>query len=91
VKLRAAVITLSLLLLVAAAPVADTASASPQPVADWTYQGCFSLTGSTPCYDVYTLNGAYWMCSACRTTKRPNQNNCRQLSAAQIANGRWCS
>jgi hypothetical protein len=91
VKLRAVVITLSLLLLVAAAPVADTANASPQPVADWTYQGCFSLTGSTPCYDVYTHNGAYWMCSACRTTKRPSQNSCRELSAAQMANGRWCS
>jgi hypothetical protein len=79
---------LSLLLLVSAAPVPAPA---PQPVSDWAFAGCFSLTGSTPCYDVYTHNGAYWMCSSCGTTRHPSENKCRQLSAYQLANGRWCS
>lgn len=81
---------LSLLLLVSAAP-APQFQPQPQPVADWAFAGCFSLTGSTPCYDVYTHNGGYWMCKACGTTNQPNENKCRLLSAYQLANGRWCS
>lgn len=81
---------LSLLLLVSAAP-APQFQPQPQPVADWAFAGCFSLTGSTPCYDVYTHNGGYWMCKACGTTNQPNENKCRLLSAYQVANGRWCS
>jgi hypothetical protein len=79
----------SMVLLLAAAPVPDR-NVQP-PMSDWTHQGCFSLTGSTPCYDVYTHNGAYWMCSWCGATKQPSENKCRQLSAYQLANGRWCS
>jgi hypothetical protein len=90
-KPRAAVVSLSLLLLFAAAPIPEAPQPAPQAPSDWTYQGCFSLTGSTPCYDVYTHEGGYWMCSACRTTKKPNENSCRLLSASQMANGRWCS
>lgn len=88
-KLHAVAVSLSLLLLVAAAPLPDT----PQPsqASGWTYQGCFSLTGTSPCYDVYTHNGGYWMCSSCGTTKRPTENSCRLLSAYQLQNGRWCS
>ena len=89
-KLRSLAFALSMLLLLAAAP-AETATTAPQPVSDWTFQGCFSLTGSSPCYDVYTHNGAHWICSACGTTKRPSENRCRQLSAYELANGRWCS
>lgn len=59
--------------------------------ADWAFASCLSLTGRTPCYDVYTHNGAYWMCASCGTTKEPNENTCRQLTAYQLANGRWCS
>lgn len=81
---------LSLLLLVSAAP-APQFQPKPQPVADWAFAGCFSLTGSTPCYDVYTHNGGYWMCKACGTTNQPSENKCRLLSAYQLANGRWCS
>ena len=90
-KLRTVLVSLSLLLLIAAAPVPETPKASAAAASDWTFQGCFSLTGSTPCYDVYTHNGGYWMCSTCGTTKRPNENSCRQLSAYQLQNGRWCS
>ena len=79
---------LSLLLLVSAAPVPPPA---PQPVADWAYAGCFSPTRTQPCYDVYTHNGAYWMCSQCGGTKNPSENKCRQLSSYQLANGAWCS
>lgn len=89
-KVRTTLFALSMFLLLAAAPVPD-APARPQPVSDWTFQGCFSLTGSTPCYDVYTHDGAYWMCNACGTTNRPSENKCRRLSAYQLANGRWCS
>lgn len=89
-KLRTVVVCLSLLL-IAAAPVPETANPPAAAVSDWTFQGCFSLTGSSPCYDVYTHNGGYWMCGACGTTKRPNQNSCRLLSSYQLANGRWCS
>ncbi len=81
-KLRAVVLSLSMLLLVAAPTT---------PASDWAFSGCFSLTGSTPCYDVYTHNGAHWICDRCGTTKRPNENKCRQLSAYELANGRWCS
>ncbi len=81
---------LSLLLLVSAAP-APQFQPQPQPVADWAFAGCFSLTGSTPCYDVYTHNGGYWMCSKCGTTQQPSESKCRRLSAYQLANGRWCS
>jgi hypothetical protein len=80
---------LSLLLLVSAAPVPQ--QPAPQPVADWAFAGCFSPTRSLPCYDVYTHNGAYWMCKACGTTNQPSQNKCRQLSTYQLANGAWCS
>ncbi|HEY0372987.1 MAG TPA: hypothetical protein VGD79_13360 [Thermoanaerobaculia bacterium] len=79
---------LSLLLLLSAAPRPQ----QPQPTAaDWTFSGCFSLTGSTPCYDVYTHNGGYWICSQCGTTKRPSESKCRQLSQYELTNGRWCS
>ena len=89
-KLRLTTLSvLALLLLVSAAPVPQ--QPQPQPVSDWAFAGCFSLTGSTPCYDVYTHNGGYWMCSACGTTKRPNENSCRLLSTYQLQNGRWCS
>ena len=90
-KLRAVFVSLSLLLLIGAAPVPDTPGTSPQAAADWAFQGCFSLTGSSPCYDVYTHNGAHWICSACGTTKRPSENRCGRLSAYELANGRWCS
>lgn len=89
-KVRPVLLLLSMFLLLAAAPVPD-ANVQPQPMSGWTYQGCFSLTGSNPCYDVYTHNGAYWMCSGCGTTKQPSENKCRRLSAYQLANGRWCS
>jgi hypothetical protein len=89
-KVRTILFACSMFLLLAAAPVPD-APVQPQPVSDWTFQGCFSLTGSTPCYDVYTHDGAYWMCSECGTTKRPSETRCRRLSAYQLANGRWCS
>lgn len=89
-KIRAIVISLSMFLFLGSAPVEQTIPA-PQPVADWAFSGCFSLTGSTPCYDVYTHNGGYWMCSACGTTKKPNESKCRLLSSYQLANGRWCS
>lgn len=87
---RTVLFALSMILLLAAAPLPDT-GVQPQPMAGWTYQGCFSLTGNTPCYDVYTHNGGYWMCSTCGTTKQPSENKCRLLSAYQLANGRWCS
>jgi hypothetical protein len=87
-RLRTIAFSLSMFLLVAAAPASDVKTAVQ--ASDWTYQGCFAPTGTT-CYDVYTHNGGYWMCDACRTTKRPSENKCRQLSSAQLANGRWCS
>lgn len=90
-KLRAVIVSLSLLFLFAAAPVPDAPNTAPQPVADWSFSGCFSLTGSTPCYDVYTHNGGHWICSACGTTKRPSENKCRRLSSYELTNGRWCS
>ena len=90
-KLRTVIVSLSLLLLIAAAPAPDVPKPSPQAPSSWTFQGCFSLTGTSPCYDVYTHNGGYWMCSACGTTKRPNENSCRLLSTYQLQNGRWCS
>jgi hypothetical protein len=90
-KLRTIVVSLSLLLLIAAAPVPETPNASATAASDWTFQGCFSPTGSSPCYDVYTHNGGYWMCSTCGTTKRPNENSCRPLTTYQLQNGRWCS
>ena len=91
-RVKTILFTLSMFLLLAAAPVPDAVvQPQPQPMADWAFQGCFSLNGSTPCYDVYTHNGGYWMCSTCGTTKRPSENKCRLLSAYQLANGRWCS
>ena len=84
-KLRLTTLSvLSLLLFVSAAPV-------PQQASGWSFAGCFSPTGTGPCYDVYSHNGAYWMCKACGTTKQPSENKCRQLSAYQLANGAWCS
>jgi hypothetical protein len=92
-KVRAILFTLSMFLLLAAAPVPAPEQPQPQPqqTSGWSYAGCFSTTGSTPCYDVYTHNGGYWMCSACRTTNKPTENKCRLLSSYQLANGRWCS
>jgi hypothetical protein len=90
-SVRAVVVSLSLLFLFGAAPVPENPAASAQPVADWTFQGCFSTNGSTPCYDVYSHNGASWICSACGTTKRPTESKCRRLSAYELTNGRWCS
>jgi hypothetical protein len=89
-KVRAILILFSMFLLLGATPAADT-TPQPQQTSGWTYQGCFSLNGSQPCYDVYTHNGGYWMCAACRTTGKPSENKCRLLSAYQLANGRWCS
>lgn len=89
-KVRAILFALSMFLLLAASPVPD-GKVQPQPMSDWTYQGCFSLTGTTPCYDVYTHNGGYWMCASCGSTKQPSQNKCRLLSAYELTNGRWCS
>jgi hypothetical protein len=84
-KLRLTTLSvLALLLLLSAAQPEASAS-------DWTFQGCFSLTGSTTCYDVYTHNGGYWICASCATTTHPSENKCRQLSAYELANGRWCS
>ena len=92
-KVRAILFTLSMFLLLAMAPVPPAEQPQPQPqqASGWSYAGCFSLNGSTPCYDVYTHNGGYWMCSTCRTTNKPNENKCRLLSSYQLANGRWCS
>jgi hypothetical protein len=89
-KLRIVVLSLSMFLLIAAAPASQEPS-TPQPKAGWTFQGCFSYTGNLPCYDVYTHNGAYWICRTCGTTGTPNEQKCRRLSAYELSNGRWCS
>lgn len=90
IKLRVTTIgLLSLLLLVSAAPA--PAPVAPQPVSDWAFAGCFSPTRSLPCYDVYTHNGAYWICNQCGNTKNPSETKCRPLSSYQLAHGAWCS
>lgn len=90
-KLRAVVFSLSVFLLIGATPLPHAAPVAPQPVSDWSFQGCFSPTGTGPCYDAYSHNGGIWMCAACGTTNKPNENKCRQLSAYELSHGRWCS
>lgn len=89
-KYRAIVLSLSMLFLIAAAPARET-PVKPKPVTDWTYEACFSLTGHSPCYDVYRHNGQYWLCSACGTTTNPSETTCRRLDSWELYHGYWCS
>ncbi len=81
-------LTLSSLLLLGAAPVPNV---SPQPVTDWTYEGCFQPPNNSQCYDVYVHNGAYWICRACGTTGTPDETKCRQMTGYEQWFGLWCS
>ncbi len=83
----------SLLLLLGAAPAPDVAQKQPLPqqTSDWSFAGCFQPPNSSQCYDVYVHNGAYWICSACGTTNKPNENKCRPMSRYEQTYGLWCS
>ena len=81
---------------VAAASPANDQALTPgvkdaKPMSDWVYEACFSLTGTSPCYDVYQHNGGYWLCSACGTTTNPSENKCRRLQSWELFHGYWCS
>jgi hypothetical protein len=62
------------------------------PVANWTFLGCWSRGGGSPCVDVYRdSQGDLWLCKACGTTGNPSPGKCTRTSQAVLDRGLWCS
>ncbi len=97
---------LTLLAALALVLLAVSASLSAAPIApaqartavhdgagSWTLVGCWSGPASGgACVDVYQDgSGAYWLCSACGTTKNPGPGKCTKVTFDELQRGRWCA
>jgi len=74
------------------ASAATTKAASAQPVANWTFQGCWTQFSAGPCRDIYRdQQGNYYICRECGSTGNPGPGKCNPISEATLARGFWCS
>ena len=71
---------------------AITKRASVGPVANWTFEGCWTQFQAGQCRDIFRdQEGNYWICRACGTTGNPTPGKCSPISQATLASGFWCS
>ena len=103
IQISAVVVVFMTFFLASAAPPPAGASAAIQPaettknslagpVADWTFEGCWTQFAAGPCRDVFRdPQGNYWICRACGTTGNPGPGKCSQISSSTLATGFWCS
>ena len=71
---------------------ATTKVSSAPPVANWTFDGCWTQFSSQPCRDIFVdETGQHWICKECGTTGKPGPGKCNPISTATLASGLWCS
>jgi len=70
----------------------EAAVPTAQPVANWTFSGCWTQFSSQPCRDIFVdEQGQHWICRECGTTGKPGPGKCNPISEATLASGLWCS
>ena len=80
------------MLLLASGMAQPTGTHPASPVANWTFEGCWTQFSAGPCRDVFRdNNGNFWSCKACGTTGNPGPGKCNPISSATLASGFWCS
>src|SRR5262245_10230815 len=75
-----------------ASRAAESAAIAATPMAQWTFEGCWTRSQGGTCFDIYhDAAGNHWICKACGTTKSPGPGKCEPISSAELGRGRWCS